>query len=404
METKEEMNMDQMKSKAVDRADNLLCRAKEFRHVQGANKLIKKILAELNFLQSTQIEDLQKKTNNLKSNNLNYFSAMVNTISSCHNLVGIFKSFSYLSSQPNQSRKILMVDVVCDNGLTWIKVISRNPLALHRLFQGEGRYGEKHIMHQANEYLMAHEQHPCNFSKPSLVFSFSNGLSEAIADELKAAEIKVIGQIIPNDYFDHDGLSDYKELPLLNDIKCDIPAPNMPACTKAFFDITTLFAYVAEVTNGDCHREFKDPILQAQAIDEKECPVLPQINEYIEGKELYTCKAAVEDFRSILMTVGSIRERERSKDLLEKLTVVDDDPSARVLQLKTSSKVKLRSIIVFGTSDKLKATIITANVAFLRSAANQGVEFSAFVHQSRFLTGIRQSLPDEEYANLIHSK
>ena len=78
-----------------------------------------------------------------------------------------------------------------------------------------------------------------------------------ITDELKAMDIKVIGQTIPNHYFDHENLDDYKNFPIIKELKCNIPAPNVLPCNKAFFDITTLFAYVAEVTNGDCHRHFK---------------------------------------------------------------------------------------------------------------------------------------------------
>lgn len=78
-----------------------------------------------------------------------------------------------------------------------------------------------------------------------------------VIDGLKAMDIKVIGQTIPNHYFDHENLEDYKNFPIVKEPKCDIPAPNASPCNKAFFDITTLFAYVAEVTNAGCHRDFK---------------------------------------------------------------------------------------------------------------------------------------------------
>ena len=62
----------------------------------------------------------------------------------------------------------------------------------------------------------------------------------------------------------------------------------------------------------------------------------------IVDKELYACKTAVDDFKTILDTVGSEQECLRAKELMQKVTVVDDQPSSRALSMKTSAKIKER--------------------------------------------------------------
>lgn len=119
--------------------------------------------------------------------------------------------------------------------------------------------------------------------------------------------------------------------------------------------------------------------------------MLPKLETFFEGKELFTCQSAVKDFNDILKTVGGEKERERARALLEKVTIVDDNPSDRSKNMKTSASIKERSKIIFGTGDSLKAITTTANVGFTRAAASQGVEFSVFIHESRALTESKES-------------
>lgn len=59
--------------------------------------------------------------------------------------------------------------------------------------------------------------------------------------------------------------------------------------------------------------------------------------------------------------------------------------------MRTSGSIKERSKIIFGTGDSLKAITCSANVAFTRAAATQGVEFTVFIHESRALTEEKES-------------
>ena len=61
------------------------------------------------------------------------------------------------------------------------------------------------------------------------------------------------------------------------------------------------------------------------------------------GKELFACQTAVTDFNSILKTVGGPQENERARRLLDTITVVPDNVSARASELRVQGKVKTRT-------------------------------------------------------------
>ncbi|XP_060575092.1 UPF0415 protein C7orf25 homolog [Ruditapes philippinarum] len=151
-------------------------------------------------------------------------------------------------------------------------------------------------------------------------------------------------------------------------------------------DITALITLVSAVAHGGCYFRFKEKILSEQAAEEREDPVLPKLNAFIEGKELFACQTAVDSFQTILDTLGGQNEKKRASELLSRLTVVPDNPSFRATTIPNTGKIKDRSKIIFGTGDSLRAVTVTANSGFTRAAAHQGVTFAAFLHASRALT------------------
>lgn len=160
---------------------------------------------------------------------------------------------------------------------------------------------------------------------------------------------------------------------------------------KLNLDVTTLIVLVSQLTNGDFNVIFKQPFLIKQAECERLQQLLPVLEQFMKDKELYTCETAFNDFMKIVNTVGGPNERERAKTLRERLIIVPDNPSERTMLLKESSKIKPRAKIIFGTGDSLKAITLTSNIGFVRAAAQQGVKFSYYIHQSRALTEKKQS-------------
>ncbi|XP_034743199.1 UPF0415 protein C7orf25 homolog [Etheostoma cragini] len=164
------------------------------------------------------------------------------------------------------------------------------------------------------------------------------------------------------------------------------PHPPVASCQRVNLDITTLITLVSALSHGRCRLAFREPVLTEQAAEERRAPVLPPLHAFMAGKELFACRAAVDDFQLILQTLGGPGERQRAAALLQRVTVVEDRPSPRTLRLAPSAKVTPRSLSIFGTGDSLRAVTMTANSRFIRAAANQGVRYSVFTHPPRALT------------------
>lgn len=169
--------------------------------------------------------------------------------------------------------------------------------------------------------------------------------------------------------------------------RLSFPVQRLPlSCLRVNLDITTLISCVSSLSHGGCFFSFREGVLTEQAAQERLSPVLPQLRAFMEGKQLFACSAAVTDFRLILETLGGPGEKQRGEQLLRSLTLMEDQPSQRSLNLTLSHKVTQRSVSIFGTGDSLRAVTMTANGRFVRAAANQGVRYNVFMHQPRALT------------------
>ena len=66
------------------------------------------------------------------------------------------------------------------------------------------------------------------------------------------------------------------------------------------------------------------------------------VNIIIADKKLYACKTAIDDFKTILDTIGGPQEHIRTNELLQEIIIVEDQPSSRALALQSSAKIKDR--------------------------------------------------------------
>lgn len=398
----------------------------------GHQKLCGKLRAELRFLRRAEAGELRVKESHLHSTNLTHLTAIVDSAHSLEDVVALLHVFTYRDAAGR--RQTLVVDVVANGGHTWVKAVGRKAEALHNIWQGRGQYGTKSVVRQAEEFLHASRQQPVHYRHPHVVFAFYNGVSSPMADRLKDMGVSVRGDIVavnavemvgeegdedeeqgeePAD--DEDEEEELGEEPAEEGCKEEeeestedeeaegagltrvdrgtvVASLAFPAqvqveeCCRANLDITTLIAYVSSLSHGHCHLTFREPVLTEQAAQERRLRVLPQLDAFMAGKELFACRAAVRDFRLILDTLGGPGEKERAQKLLARLHVVDDQPSERTLRLTPSAKVTSRSLMIFGTGDSLRAVTMTANSRFVRAAANQGIRYSVFIHQPRALT------------------
>ncbi|XP_061694862.1 UPF0415 protein C7orf25 homolog isoform X2 [Syngnathoides biaculeatus] len=364
--------------------------------VEGRGKLCGKLRAELCFLRRVEGGRLPFKECHLHSTNLTHLTAVLESAESLEGVVAVLHVISYRDAVGH--RQTLVVDVVANDGRTWVKAVGRKAEALHNIWQGRGQYGAKSLVRQAEDFVLASRQRPVQYVHPHVVFAFYNGVSSPMAQRLEEMGVAVRGDIVAvnavpaGDDGEEDEDDEERAKPSRVDRDTVLASLAFPAqvraeeCGRVNLDITTLIAYVSSLSHGRCHLAFREPVLTEQAAQERRQQVLPLLDAFMAGKELYACHAAVHDFQLILDTLGGPGEKERARQLLARLRLVDDRPSERATALAPSAKVNRRSLLIFGTGDSLRAITMTANSRFVRAAANQGVRFSVFVHQPRALT------------------
>lgn len=403
------MSLHLMLQQQISCAQALLQKAEQlFQGVEGHQKLCGKVRAELRFLRRVESGELQVKESHLHSTNLTHLSAIVESAESLKGVAALLHVFNYQDAAG--ARQSLVVDVVASGGHTWVKAVGRKAEALHNIWQGRGQYGDKSIVRQAEDFLQASQQQPLQYRHPHIIFAFYNGVSSPMADRLRDMGISVRGDIVAvNAMTAQEGQDEEQEeetdeeeeeeaeeaaKSALTRVDRDTVVASLafPAqlqveeCPRVNLDITTLITYVSSLSHGRCHLRFREPVLTEQAAQERQQQVLPLLDAFMAGKELFACRAAVHDFQLILDTLGGAGEKERAQKLLARLRLVDDQPSERTRHLTRTAKVNERSLMIFGTGDSLRAVTMTANSRFVRAAANQGVRYSVFTHQPRALT------------------
>ncbi|XP_021243887.1 UPF0415 protein C7orf25 homolog [Numida meleagris] len=388
------------------------------RRIEGGAKLCGKLKAELNFLHKVESGKVVIKESHLQSTNLTHLQAVIQSAENLEDVVSVLHVFAYEDRFGN--RQTLVVDVVANGGHTWVKAIGRKAEALHNIWLGRGQYGDKSVIEQAEDFLQASHQQPVDYSSPHIIFAFYNSVSSPMAERLKEMGISVRGDVVAvnslvepsveNQHLsvsesDEEGLELQVTRVVRENLVSSIAFPTQikaNVCNRVNLDITTLITYVSALSYGGCYFIFREKVLTEQAAQERRERVLPQLEEFMDGKELFACESAVRDFQSILETLGGVGEKERAALLVKRINVVPDQPSDRALRLVASSKINSRSLTIFGTGDTLKAITMTANSGFVRAAANQGVKFSVFVHQPRALTESKESVATPLPKSCLH--
>lgn len=381
-------------------------------HVQGYQKLTKRLLKEIKFLRKV-LKKHDVKIEHVKCTNLCHLEALVNCVlQHSTGCVGILETLELKTC--NRDSKRVCVDVIADDGQTWIKVVARNPKALSLLSAGEGEYGQRTVTDQAREFLACASQHPYHFKVPKVAFFFASGIEIPLAISLEKLGLEVRGgrveksecpvhiETCDTDFEDLSDSADFfngKEEKFLPEQEYPCIEENENGCSagdeRLNLDVTAMIAYVSALTNGGCNFKFKEPLLSQQAEWERERPAKPFLDKLFEGRKLFCCSTAHKDFKSIMETLGGPNEKIRAEMLLQRVTVVPDKVSKRTEQnLKEGGKVKPRSRKIFGTGDELRAITVTANEGFVRAAKSQGLSYAVLVHESRALSESKETFAE----------
>jgi hypothetical protein len=400
----------------IQRAENLRERCEKLKDVKGAGKLTRKVCAEVKFLEGLKHKSGKNKENSLSSSNLVNLQGVVDAVETFPDVCQVLQPFQC----PGYEHP-LVVDVVCNHGYTWVKVIARKAQALHLIWAGEGQYGEKSIDKQAEQFIQCARLYPVNFTVPQIVFAFCQGVTKEMRQHLVKMGVDVKGEIEELDAQTQKKLEDLQSLDTDSDSdlsNCDpdtaanknkdsatlhiadsqgqesVNSVNFiahPDINKVNLDVTTMIVLVSNVCHGHCNYKFQEDILNQQAANEREKPVLPSIYAFLEGKKLYACSTALASFQKIVDVVGGPTEKQRAQELISTITSVPDDISQRTKNLQTSAQLKHRAKQVFGSGDLMQAVTTTSNMGFVRAAQNQGCDFAVFLHESRALTEQKQA-------------
>ena len=73
--------------------------------------------------------------------------------------------------------------------------------------------------------------------------------------------------------------------------------------------------------------------------------------------------------------------------LLQRVTIIPDNPSHRALNLQPTRNLGINDIIILGTGDQLNIFTTTADAKAVRAASAQGVDFHVYIHLPFPLTG-----------------
>jgi len=147
----------------VKLAEDLIKKLEPVSNVDGVSKLEKKIRQEIKFLQKISKQKSSKTKDHLFCSNLLHLGALVETLVEAGEPVAVLKVFSSQRS----SRKVV-IDLVANNGLLWVKVIARNARALELHSRGDQAYGQRSILDQARDWVSYAEENRYLFQ----VFSF----------------------------------------------------------------------------------------------------------------------------------------------------------------------------------------------------------------------------------------
>nr|SVE88883.1 EOG090X0CWG [Daphnia sinensis] len=383
----------------IQEGENLLQQVHcHFANVEGSKKLERRIRSEIKFLQRLLDVEVEVKKEHMLSSNLGSLAAVVDILRKCESPIAIFKPFSLKNGSSNR----IEVDVVSKGGQVWHKAIARKAEALEDISKGRTSCGQKSVIDQASAYIKCARLHPHLFNPPQVVFHFFNSISSSIVVKLKKRGVEVEGEIRPmmensfsesdtssscdSDDEDSEGYEEYNEI-------CGgiSPSPhsnldNLKQSDKLFLDITCMVAYVSSMTNGGANYIFPRAIYNQQAEWERSSPAKPKLDSLFGDKQLVTCREALTDFQTLVERMGGTGEKQRMRELIARLDIVEDTPCGRVAQLQLTSNIKTRSKLIFCTADRLGIVVVTANTGFVRSAASQGIEIAHFVHEPRVLT------------------
>jgi len=167
---------------------------------------------------------------------------------------------------------------------------------------------------------------------------------------------------------------------------------------KLFLEVTSIITLISEICHNQKIRE-NVPIWKTvyasvynHLSDEIADPVYPKLDTIMNGKQLYTCRSAIDKVDEIILNFGLDPEKSRLNELRTKLTILDDCPTPRFQELEGKVWTDCNRM-TFGTADYHDMTILTGNIGVLTSLSdNDDFDFEDMkyiAHRPRCFVGKR---------------
>lgn len=375
-----EENIQNLADEKIALGRNLIEQLDQYKSIPGTQKIQRKINQEIKFLQKV-VSTNSIKLNHVMCSNLTHYQFLVKILEFQKDVVHIDCGFPV-----EERNNPLRVDIVCDNGLKWIKAIARNSKSLTDAANGRASYGAKSILDQAEEFVYAANQNLCMFQKPKVVFYFSHDIDTELLEDMKEIGVEALSitsQPLSTNTASPDASTDLD----------DENTADLANISTLNLDITTMLAYISSLTNGSTNWIFKEPILTEQAKRERECPLKPVLDKIFEGKRLICCETAYESFQNIVNLLAGDLEKQRADELMKRVEIHKDveEITNEIAVINVGGKINPRSLKIFAFGINMKALTVTSNKGFIRSAKMQGINVPVFIHQARALTESKET-------------
>ncbi|XP_011308827.1 UPF0415 protein C7orf25 homolog isoform X2 [Fopius arisanus] len=345
----------------IESGRELMKKLNIYKDVPGVGKLSRKINQEIRFLEKVRSTDSVKREH-LHSTNLIHLTALVERLLSSKNPAEVLKPFKFPDSETR-----LTIDIICDGGATWIKVIARNARALTLISLGNGGYGQKSILDHAKSHLKCATLHPHHYKPPNIIFYFAYGIETTLYSQLEKLGVFIEGDLIEREDICPGGGT--RENP-------EAGASSAPKSENA----RTKNLIVASSPSP----QFEiSPLLQPAVSS----TVTVSLNLDVSTLLAYNGRGVD---RSNPFYINSSMETARAQDLLQRVNVVEDATDGRILNLIIGGKIKLRSRLVFASGENTRSVTVSANEGFVRAARMQGVECTAILHEPRSLSELKE--------------
>lgn len=262
----------------------------------------------------------------------------------------------------------IKIDFIANDNQTWVKIIARNSTSIKDEVLGRCEYGAKDILAVADEYMDVASSDLNFFRPPIVVFDFLHPIDDKLEQALERKGI-ILGRKFKESKSFHQEVN-----------------------TKLNIDITTMIAYVSELSNGGANCTFNEKLLDEQASLERKEPIKPIFNKMFDGKELICCETAVKSFDEIVELLAGPNEKLRAEAFKKRMQILPDvaEPG-KIINLELSAQIKERSRKIFAFGIIHKAITVSSNVGFKRAAKMKNFDIPIISHSARALTEQKQT-------------